>query len=305
MADVISHLRNLLVLQCDPHGVSDELSAEAIAQLAEQSERITRDRLLELIEQFAAAEGRMKWAPNKKMHFEVAAIRAIQTLNQATLTEVLEALTALRNGDAPAPATRSRPAENKGPKPAARIEPEPLPPTAAPRMSLSASVAASLAETKPAPVPSPVAAPRVAEETPPAPQPPAAPANPVLSAGELWPQVLGRVRKERPLIQAWIEAGELVEIKGDVAILGFPPDKSLARESCDRANNRKFLEAVLSDIAGCELTIRVEEHAGLVPEKIALPELKPEAPHDPIASFKDDPLIRKALEEFKAEIIPA
>jgi len=52
----------------------------------------------ELIEQFAEAEGRMKWAPNKKLHFEVAVIKAIQTLSQVTLTEVIENLAALRGG---------------------------------------------------------------------------------------------------------------------------------------------------------------------------------------------------------------
>src|SRR5262249_2813923 len=41
---------------------------------------------------------RMKWAPNKKLHFEVAVIRAIQTLDQTTLDEVIENLNALRDG---------------------------------------------------------------------------------------------------------------------------------------------------------------------------------------------------------------
>src|SRR5438270_4578560 len=59
---------------------------------------IETDRLLELIDQFAAAEGRMKWAPNKRLHFEVAVIKAIQTLNQVTLNEVIENLAALRDG---------------------------------------------------------------------------------------------------------------------------------------------------------------------------------------------------------------
>jgi len=40
----------------------------------------------------------MKWAPNKKLHFEVAIIRAIQTLGQATLDEVIEKLGELRDG---------------------------------------------------------------------------------------------------------------------------------------------------------------------------------------------------------------
>ena len=38
----------------------------------------------------------MKWAPNKKLHFEVAVIKAIQTLSQVTLTEVIDNLAALR-----------------------------------------------------------------------------------------------------------------------------------------------------------------------------------------------------------------
>ena len=62
---------------------------------------IEMDRLLELIDQFAAAEARMKWAPNKKLHLEVAVIKAIQTLSQVTLNEVIENLSALRDGIGP------------------------------------------------------------------------------------------------------------------------------------------------------------------------------------------------------------
>jgi hypothetical protein len=42
----------------------------------------------------------MKWAPNKKLHFEVALIKAIQSLSQVTLNEVIEKLGALRDGKA-------------------------------------------------------------------------------------------------------------------------------------------------------------------------------------------------------------
>ena len=40
----------------------------------------------------------MKWAPNKKLHFEIAIIKAMQTLEQATLSEILDALAAIRSG---------------------------------------------------------------------------------------------------------------------------------------------------------------------------------------------------------------
>src|SRR6059036_1184156 len=66
--------------------------------LAAQAELIQNDRLLDLIDQFAQAEGRMKWAPNKKLHFEVAIIKAIQSLNQATLDEVIERLGEIHDG---------------------------------------------------------------------------------------------------------------------------------------------------------------------------------------------------------------
>jgi DNA polymerase-3 subunit gamma/tau len=66
--------------------------------LAAHAELISTDRLLEMIDQFAAAEGRMKWAPNKKLHFEVAIIKAMQSLGQATLDEVIEKLGELRDG---------------------------------------------------------------------------------------------------------------------------------------------------------------------------------------------------------------
>ena len=62
------------------------------------AELVTTDRLLELVDQFAGAEGRMKWAPNKKLHLEVAIIKAIQSLGQATLDEVIQKLGELRDG---------------------------------------------------------------------------------------------------------------------------------------------------------------------------------------------------------------
>ncbi|PYM08533.1 MAG: DNA polymerase III subunit gamma/tau [Verrucomicrobia bacterium] len=99
MSDTIAYLRDLLVFKVKPDALSDEPSTETRAVFAEQAPLLETDRLLELIDQFAAAEGRMKWAPNKKLHFEVAVIRAIQTLDQTTLDEVIENLNALRDGN--------------------------------------------------------------------------------------------------------------------------------------------------------------------------------------------------------------
>src|SRR5438128_8373212 len=98
MADLISYLRDLLVFKVKPDALSEDVDLDLQKSLAEQAKLLETDRLLELIDQFAEAEGRMKWAPNKKLHFEVALIKAVQSLSQVTLNEVIENLNALRDG---------------------------------------------------------------------------------------------------------------------------------------------------------------------------------------------------------------
>ena len=332
LSDLIGHLRNLLVIQHDPQGVQDELTPEAISALAEQSARISTGRLLNLIEQFAAAENRMKWAANKKMHFEIAAIRAIQTLGQATLTEVLDTLTAIRGGapvpERPAgtPPSSSAPTSRAIPAPAPTpAEPPAKPAASKPRISLSASVAASIGEKK-EPTPATPTAPPRAQETPaaptpaePVPEPPARAAAPpqpqeppaksaapaiALDPTALWPELIARVRDGRPLIQAWLESGKLLEIEGNKAIVGFPPEQSLAMEGCDKANHRKYLEQHLAELAGRPLAIQFVKREGLVVEPSrAASNNAGAAAVDPMQAFKDDPLIKKALEAFRAEIV--
>jgi len=188
--------------------------------------------------------------------------------------------------------------------------PEPAPPQNASKLSLTATIAAALDEPKaPAPKPRTEPTPKAREE------PVAKPATnaatnatataPSVSASELWVQLVTRVRKERPLIAGWVESGQLVEIKNGIAVLAFPTDETLARENCERPNNRPFLETILSELAGQPITLKCELRAGLVVEKVPPTEVKPEPSKDPMEAFKNDPLIQKALAAFKAEIIPA
>jgi len=96
-----------------------------------------------------------------------------------------------------------------------------------------------------------------------------------------------------------------VEVTGERATVAFPPDKVLAIDLLESANNRKFIEALLSEVAGRKLTIKCVKREGLVvtPAPRA-PEPAAAAPRDPAEAFKNDPLIRKALELFRAEIQP-
>jgi len=223
---------------------------------------IETDRLLELIDQFAAAEGRMKWAPNKRLHFEVAVIKAIQTLNQVTLNEVIANLAALRDGKAPAVARIADP----GPKQTKTKAVEQPPP-------------------KPAAIPDPVS---VKEQ-------------PALDPGDAWTKTVEKVRATRRLIAGWVEAGTALGVEGRFLVVGFPPEQKAAMESLSIPKTRDYIDAVLKEVSGHDdwkVKFVVKEGLPVVaPAETAAPK-KPETQ----ATFKDDPLIREALEIFKGEI---
>ena len=120
MADLIAYLRDLLVFKAKPDALNEDVDPDVQKSLAAYAELISTDRLLELIDQFAATEGRMKWAPNKKLHFEVAIIKAIQSLGQATLDEVIEKLGELRDGGGGPPKKSAAVAAGVSPAPRTR-----------------------------------------------------------------------------------------------------------------------------------------------------------------------------------------
>jgi DNA polymerase III subunit gamma/tau len=276
MSDLISYLRDLLVGKVKPDALADDLNPEIQKSLEAQAAMIETDRLLELIDQFAAAQGRMKWAPNKRLHFEVAVIKAIQTLSQVTLNEVIENLAALRDGKSPPPS----PAEG-------RVSERPAP-----------------AEARPFPK-SAVEAPRVAETpvkepaTPPESKAPAATARPV-DHGAVWKQAIEQIRARRPLIRGWVEVATALGIEGRFFVLGFPPEHKTAMESVASPRTRDFLEALVREISGQDLKMKFILKEGLPVTVIA--ELPATKRADSQSTFKDDPLIREALEIFKGEI---
>jgi DNA polymerase III subunit gamma/tau len=282
MSDLISYLRDLLVGKVKPEALADDLNPDLQKSLETQAAMIETDRLLELIDQFAAAEGRMKWAPNKRLHFEVAVIKAIQTLNQVTLNEVIENLAALRDGKAPAvagiadpgpPATKSKPA-------AAHVP---------------AGVTGPGYNT-----PAKQESPRVAETPSPEETKTAPPEPSQTDYKEVWHKTVEKVRATRKLISGWVDAGTALGIEGRFFIVGFPPDHKSAMESLSIPRTREFLETLVKEISGQDWKIKFVLKEGL---PVAAP-AEPAAPKKPETqtTFKDDPLIREALEIFKGEI---
>jgi DNA polymerase III subunit gamma/tau len=295
LSDLIAHFRNLLVLKADPEGLGDELMPEALAALQAQAERLPMEKLLDLIEQFAAAEGRMKWAPNKKMHFEVALIRAVQTLQSATLTEVLETLTALRGGaPLPSPATPTKPAST-APKPVTRPTPADSAPPAAPQ-SPTPPKASSEPAAKAGSAPAEPAAPAVVI---PCDQKAAETQGGITDPTTFWQNFVAAVRQDRKLISAWLEAGAVVSLQPNEVHIGFPPDQSFAKDFLE-GSHLSFLEDVASGILGSKAKVRMSVREGITATPVAT--TPPPPSKDPMAEFKDDALIRKALEEFRGRL---
>ena len=220
MSDLIAYLRDLLVFKAKPDALKEDIETDVQTSLAAHAELVTTDRLLELVDQFAAAEGRMKWVPNKKLHFEVAIIKAIQSLGQATLDEVIEKLSQLRDGKSVAPD-----AESEGELSQAR--------KAAVSDSENISQAGSDYNKS---------APRVAETSP--------------DANELWQKALVKIPAQKAFVRNSAAAAHVLGIEGRNFQLGFAPGDKAMMDILGTQANRKFLETLLNEITGTDWSVK-------------------------------------------------
>ncbi len=266
MSDLIAYLRDLLVFKAKPDALKEDVEADVQTLLAAHAELLTTDRLLELVDQFAAAEGRMKWAPNKMLHFEVAIIKAIQSLGQATLDEVIEKLSQLRDGksvsqkQSPSVVTGGPPASGK---------------QAADTAATTAAAVTDSGYNE--------SAPRVAETSP--------------DANELWQQALVKIPAQKAFVRNSAAAAHVLGIEGRNFQLGFAPGDKAMMEILGTQANRKFLETLLHEITGTDWSVKLTVREEL-PSKQAPPSegSRPE-------NFKGDPLIEEAIGLFNAQIV--
>ncbi len=332
LGDLIGHLRNLLICKVNPDSAGDDPTSRERIQV--QSQRVTQERLLELIDLFAGADGKMKWASNKKLHFEVALIKACEILKQSTLDEVIQTLLALRDGKAPpelpkAPTPApSRAAETPAfPKPL--ISDTPLPKAPPEKPPVPDAVQKPVDPPEPENAPEPVPAHEEVEEetlsfqsldeTPskepePAEQPsvesiesaesvPTSAATPEVA--DLDPELLFKelramVEKDRPLLSSWISSAQPLRFHKGKLTLGFAPSEKLACDGLSRSNHKDFLQKRLSEIAGTDVLLDLKLDATLSP---AVKESS-RGPNDPISDeeFRNDPKIKIALERFSGQI---
>ncbi|CAN5688769.1 hypothetical protein BH11VER1_BH11VER1_39070 [soil metagenome] len=317
LADLIQHFRTLLVHQVDAAAAEEDLSPEVADMVREQADMVQAEPLLRVMDGLAEVDARMRWASNKLLHMEIAAIQAVQTLGEVSLSEVMAAI----GGGGSAETVVRRAVAQPSPRPPVVAAVKPREPEMvkeivaekAPAASERPAVAAAAKEEPVAPVKTPEPEPVVA--------PVAKSASTDESPEDFWKRAVERVHTDRPLISGWLELGTLLKIEGKTVTMGLPVTEVGAQESLMRGPTRKFLEGVLTELLEREVIFNVVLDASLEPPPAtemsfgfgdldAPPkaEAKAEAPKvDPKPVINDDfykdALIQAALVKFKATLV--
>ena len=130
---------------------------------------------------------------------------------------------------------------------------------------------------------------------------------------EAWAYAVEHLGKVTPLARTYLVGTRPLGMKGNVLSIGFAPEFADRREFVDTARNRELLQAKLKEKLRADISLKFE-----VTEKVTATAERPEKPaaqkdsaagrkSEPakknLDDFKDDPLIKKALEIFKGTIV--
>jgi len=357
LAELVGLLRDILIAKAHP--TTGEPTDEA-----RLGESISQEKLLVLLDHFGESEGRMRWATDKKLQLDVALIKGVHLLEETSLSDVIDALSALRGGTPlPDRVIPKVPALASLSTQTPRSIPTPPPVSVAPVQAASPAVTDATVSKAASPPTSPIlpAAAESASSAEPS-QPVSASEEeqaledaPLLSMdGELpsaavatdektddlslsdpWHKVAMSLASESPLKFGWLEDGHFVEIDGERLIVEFPPSLEAQTQTLFWIQAIKKIETMLSTDLGKKISLECRfsgaeppapEPEPVAPQKPKPVEKAPSAATSPASSsqspaqakaaesapdispeeleaFKNDPLIKKALEIFQAEIL--
>ena len=127
LSELAGFLRALLIGRLSPDSTGAEVPVDFWEQLGDHGKHVSNDRLLTVLDRLADADSRMRRASNKQLHFEIALIRATQSLDEVRISDVVMALEKGANPDRPT-LTPEEPATTT-PTPGEQTK-DPEPPTA-------------------------------------------------------------------------------------------------------------------------------------------------------------------------------
>jgi DNA polymerase-3 subunit gamma/tau len=293
LSDLLNHFRNLLIFQVARGDLNLlEVSEAEVAALKEQSGLADTASLTRILEVLTDAELRLRDISSKKILLEVAMLKAIEARSAVSLDAVLKQLNQLRGqGGAGGP------------------------PTTAP-------VAANVSSrniSSPVPAPSNTQASAINAPTD---------VGGYSDLAGLWTRLIEAVGRVSPFTRSYLVDANPVSFDKNLLTIGFDPEFADHLGLVDNARNHTLLQTKLAELGHANAQIKfvkVEAPAGGTPPpaSIASPApVSPErseggspAPSAPAAKekpasvpfnkndFKNDPLIQKALEIFKGQIV--
>ncbi|MGH7967195.1 MAG: DNA polymerase III subunit gamma/tau [Limisphaerales bacterium] len=314
LSDLLNHFRNLLIFQVSGGDVGMlEISEAEAAALKDQAKLATAEVLTRIMEVLAEAEMRLRDAASKKILVEVALLKAIEARNTVSLDTVLRRLQQLREtegGDVTIIPTAA-PALEPIPKPF-RAAPATPPPVDKRREAAMPSDGLEIRE-EPTPAPSAV----------------------VGDLTSLWANLVESVGKVSAFTRSYLLQAHPVSLVKNVLTIGFPPEFEDHIALVDNPRNQGVLQTKLAEFGHPNSHVKfvkAEAPAGrpVLPAEVleAAPVAAtplPAQPANPVRSraaapaapakekpasvpfnkdqFKDDPLIQKALEIFKGQIV--
>ena len=319
VTDLLNHFRNLLIFQVSKGDLKLlEVSEAEAAALATQAKLAPSDAVTRVMEVLSDCEGRLRDTTSKKILIEVSLLKAIQARHATPIDAVLKQLQQLRT-------------EAAGTS-AGGLPPPSVPPAAATVVSKTATPASPppnvSAYEKPA-----VPAMTLAETPAPAPKSSGAP-----DLDTLWSQTLEAVGRVSQFMRSQLIEAHPVAFNGKLLTIGFDPEFAEHLALVDNSRNHAVLQTKLAELGHphCQVKfVKAEASARPVsvpPPSVAVTAAPPEVPTatrppEPAAAlkpipgaaktdapqpfvfdkenYKNDPLIKKALEIFKGTLVAA
>jgi DNA polymerase-3 subunit gamma/tau len=296
ISELLEHFRNLLVFQVSRGDLAlIEASEAEAAVLAKQAARLNSDGLTRVMEVLTECEGRLRDTASRKILLEVTLLKMIEARHAVGIDAVLQQLQQLR-------------AEAGGA----------APPPAAVKSSSTSTPAAARASAPVRP-----AAPAAAEAG-------RAPAGGG-ELGALWSRLLEAVGRASPFVRSYFSEAHPVSFAKNVLTIGFDPEFSDHIAFIDNAKNHELLQTKLSEFGHPNAQVKFVQSsapaaspaepapsvasppasspaiAASSVEQPTAPKGPPRQDPPPASSgkddFKNDPLIQKALEIFKGQIV--
>ena len=297
VGDLLNHFRNLMIFQVSQGDTGIlEISETEQSALAEQAQLADRAAVARVLEVFSDCDLQLRNATSKKILVEVHLMKAIDAAQAMGLNEVLDQLQKLKNES------------GSGGTAVATSKPAPAPPK-----NQESVAQQSAPETKP----EPVAVPQLKEE--PDPVPAATPDSVPAPATDLKALWVGMIESLGMFSRAYFQEAFLQSVENGVATIGFPetfaPQMELANtkdinqtliESLGKAGHAvERVQHVVAERPADWAPLNLQTGSGTPDDAadgasdISKP---PKGPID-IEEFKNDPLIKQALEVFKGQIV--